>query len=154
MWPVCSRLSRRSYCHEGPRRKKPYWTFACESCMYCMGYCPEKAVEASHSLAVIQYFICTFSLAGALATWLISANPGAVTLGIVISKRWIRMIFNYMYILISFFGVYIFFCYLVRVRTVNRIFSYLTLTNYYRRYHEPDITRNDYMKKYFFVGRA
>jgi hypothetical protein len=93
-------------------------------------------------------------LAGALATWLISANPGAVTLGIVISKRWIRMIFNYMYILISFFGVYIFFCYLVRVRTVNRIFSYLTLTNYYRRYHEPDITRNDYMKKYFFVGRA
>ena len=30
---------------------RPYWTYSCESCMRCMGYCPEQAVEAGHSLA-------------------------------------------------------------------------------------------------------
>ena len=32
----------------GGSKSRPYWTFACESCMRCMGYCPNKAVEVSH----------------------------------------------------------------------------------------------------------
>ncbi len=125
--------------------KKPYWTYSCESCMHCMGYCPEKAVEASHPVAIILYFICTFSLAGALARWLIRANLGAVSLGSFVSNPWIQMLLNYAYILISFFLVYILFHYLVRIRIVNRVFSYLTLTHYYRRYHEPGTMRKDYL---------
>lgn len=135
---------------KGRSVKKPYWTFACESCMHCMGYCPEKAVEASHPVAIILYFICTFSLAGVLGTWLINTNPGAVPLGRLLSNRWIQMLLNYAYLLISFFLVYVLFYYLVRIRIVNRIFSYLTLTHYYRRYHEPDITRKDYTNKDLF----
>jgi len=30
--------------------KKPYWTFDCESCMRCMNICPEKCIQASHSI--------------------------------------------------------------------------------------------------------
>jgi ferredoxin len=130
--------------------KKPYWTFACESCMHCMGYCPQKAVEASHPLAIILYFVTTFSLAGAIGTWLTIANPGAVTLGSIFSNRWIQMLLDYSYILSSFFLIYVLFYYLVRIRIVNRIFSYLTLTHYYRRYHEPDITRKECINKDLF----
>jgi ferredoxin len=133
---------------KGHNLKKPYWTFACESCMHCMGYCPEKAVEASHPLAIALYFISTFSLAGALSTWLISANRVVLPWAGLVYYRAFYMLLNYAYILISFFIVYILFYYLVRIRMVNRIFSYLTLTHYYRRYHEPDITRKDYRKDF------
>lgn len=135
---------------KGRNVKKPYWTFACESCMHCMGYCPEKAVEASHPLAVILYFISTFSLAGVIGKWLISVNPGAVILGSIVSNRLIQLMLNYAYILISLFLVYILFYYLMRIRMVNRIFTYLTLTHYYRRYHEPGISRKDYTNKDLF----
>lgn len=134
---------------KGRGKKRPYWTFACESCMHCMGYCPQQAVEASHPVAIILYFISTFSLAGAMATWLINTNPGAVTLGSIVSNRWVQMLLNYAYILIAFSLVYVLFYYLVRIRIVNRIFSYLTPTHYYRRYHEPDITRMDYINNNF-----
>ena len=43
----------------GGSKSRPYWTFACESCMRCMGYCPNKAVEVSHSFAIGLYSIST-----------------------------------------------------------------------------------------------
>ncbi len=61
------------------------------------------------------------------------------------------MLFDYAYILISFCLIYVLFYYLVRIRIVNRIFSYLTLTHYYRCYHESDITRKDYTNKGLFM---
>lgn len=130
--------------------KKPYWTFACESCMHCMGYCPQKAVEASHPLAVALYFISTFSLSGAIAAWLIGTHPGAGAFVAIVSNPWLRVPLDYAYILIAFALVYALFYYLVRIPVVNRVFSYLTLTHYYRRYHEPDITHADFANKDLF----
>jgi ferredoxin len=34
---------------KGGKKIRPYWTYSCESCMRCMAYCPEKAIEAGHS---------------------------------------------------------------------------------------------------------
>lgn len=130
---------------KGRHVKKPYWTFACESCMHCMAYCPEKAVEASHPLAVLLYFISTFSLAGAISAWLIKLNLAAAPLGSFALNRLIQMLLNYGYILFSFFLSYLVFYYLVRLPLINRLFSYLTLTHYYRRYHEPDTFRKDFL---------
>jgi Pyruvate/2-oxoacid:ferredoxin oxidoreductase delta subunit len=135
---------------KGHKAKKPYWTFACESCMHCMGYCPQKAVEASHPMAIALYFITTFSVAGTLGTLLITLNPTAVPLGPIVLNHYIQMLFNYLYILFSFFLTYFLFYYLVRIPMVNRIFSCLTLTHYYRRYHEPGISRKDYVKNDIF----
>ena len=36
----------------GIRQPRPYWTFTCESCLRCMNYCPNKAVEGGQSWAV------------------------------------------------------------------------------------------------------
>ncbi|MCP3875157.1 MAG: hypothetical protein GY699_18635 [Desulfobacteraceae bacterium] len=40
-------------------RKRSFWTYHCENCMRCMGYCRKKAVEAGHSWA----FLLAFTLA-------------------------------------------------------------------------------------------
>ncbi len=31
---------------------RPYWKLTCESCMHCMNYCPERAIETSHSIVI------------------------------------------------------------------------------------------------------
>lgn len=126
---------------KGDDKKFPYWTFSCESCMHCMAYCPEKAVEASHPLAAALFYITTFSLAGFLSSILIIYNPipEAPHLGFFVSA-----IIDYIYILFSFYIVYLIFYYITRIPLINRLFTYLTLTHYYRRYHEPSMKRKDF----------
>jgi len=128
----------------GTDPKLPYWTFACESCMHCMGYCPEKAVEASHPLAIAMFYVGTFSLAAALGAWIIRLQPGLSGIGAGPGGAFVRSAVNYAYVLVSFFLVYVLFYYLVRIPLVNRLFTYLTLTHYYRRYREPGIGGKDF----------
>ena len=139
---------------KGRNIKKPYWTFACESCMHCMGYCPEKAVEASHPLAVGLYFFSSISLAGTLGTALVKWNIGMSLLGRFFLSRWVQLLVDYGYALVSFFIAYMIFYYLVRIPLINRLFSYLTLTHYYRRYHEPSITRKAYIAGNLSAGKT
>lgn len=35
---------------------RPFWTYKCESCMRCMSYCPKKAIETGHGY-VIEYIL-------------------------------------------------------------------------------------------------
>jgi len=38
----------------GKNPRTPFWTYRCEACLRCMGYCRQMAVEASHSwLAIV-----------------------------------------------------------------------------------------------------
>lgn len=49
-WGVCARR-----CSEKAivmKRGRSYWTFKCESCMRCMAFSLERAVEAGHRLAL------------------------------------------------------------------------------------------------------
>lgn len=39
---------------------RPFWTFRCESCMHCMSFCPQKAVETAHG--AITGYLLLFSL--------------------------------------------------------------------------------------------
>ena len=39
------------------KKKRPYWTYHCEVCLRCMGYCSKKAVEAGHSWAIFLYYL-------------------------------------------------------------------------------------------------
>jgi Pyruvate/2-oxoacid:ferredoxin oxidoreductase delta subunit len=40
-------------------RNRPYWKLTCESCMRCLNRCPERAIEASHGMALIFWIIYT-----------------------------------------------------------------------------------------------
>lgn len=123
----------------GKSTPRPYWTFSCESCMRCMNYCPVYAVEASHPLAVILYFITTFPAALLLLNWLGGQLAGLAGLdGTLLS-----LLLNYGYILLSIGLTYLVFYLLNRIPVVNHFFTVATLTHYYQRYHAPGASLKD-----------
>jgi Pyruvate/2-oxoacid:ferredoxin oxidoreductase delta subunit len=118
----------------GKHRPRPYWTYSCESCMRCISFCPEEAVEAGHSWAVIAYFITAVPVAQYLVNALAGRLPGVEILG----TTWAAMIVQYPFFLISLVVAYALFYLVTRIPAVNALFAYTTLTRVYRRYHEPD----------------
>ena len=123
----------------GKKKARPYWTFDCESCMRCMGYCPRNAIEAGHSLGVVIYYVTSIPVSLYLMNTLGKALPWFEGL----DNRWTRMLLQYPYILLSIFITYLLFTLLIRMPFVNRLFTYTTLTRFYRRYHEPETKLKD-----------
>jgi len=121
--------------------KRPYWTYHCENCLRCMGFCKKKAVEAGHSWAVLLYFITSVPIISYVWVWLhetLNFSP-------VRSGYWtieVAYIFNFLlyiiYFLSAVFLSYWIFWYLIRFPVFNSFFSLTTLTHYYRRYHQPE----------------
>ena len=122
-------------------RKRPFWTYHCENCLRCMGYCKKKAVEAGHSWAVLLYFITSVPVISYAWVWLhrtLNFYP-------VINGYWtaeVVYIFNFsiyiVYFLAAVFLSYWLFWHLIQFPVFNTFFSITTLTHYYRRYHEPE----------------
>jgi len=123
----------------GSRRPRPYWTYACESCMRCMGFCPERAIEAGHSWAVLLYFAITLPF----AWWLLKAGARAALWPAPAAGS--RLVFwtQYPLTLLALALAYAGFWWLVRVRWINALFAATTFTRRWRRYHEPDTTMED-----------
>ncbi len=97
-----------------------------------MGYCPEKSVEAGHSLGIILYFIATLPV----PYYLLSALGDGIASGI--SFPLVLFALKYVYILVSLFLSYLLLSWLIRIPLINRLFTFTTFTHFYRRYHEPD----------------
>ena len=122
----------------GKRNSRPYWTFHCESCMRCMGFCPTRAVEASHLLAVGVYVLAVIVARLPLLTWLSTRVPILGPLDSV--PLWLL---ESVYALAAIGLLYPLFHLVLRVPGINRFFSRATLTHYYRRYHEPETKFKD-----------
>ena len=130
--------------------KRPFWTYHCENCMRCMGYCRKKAVEAGHSWAVGLYFITAVPVISYAWHWL----HGSLNFYPVLSGFWtteMLYVFNFMIYTVYFLAAvslsYWIFWYLGRFPVVNRLFSLTTLTHYYRRYHHPATRLRDLISK-------
>ncbi|CAB1075358.1 hypothetical protein D1AOALGA4SA_3178 [Olavius algarvensis Delta 1 endosymbiont] len=124
----------------GPK-KRPYWTYHCENCLRCMGFCKKGAVEAGHSWAVLLYFIISVPVISYAWMWLHTA------LGFypVRNGYWtteVAYVFGFLIYIIYFlpavFLSYWIFWHLIQFPVFNKFFSITTLTHYYRRYHQPD----------------
>jgi len=127
-------------------KKRPYWTYHCENCLRCMGYCRKKAVEAGHSWAVLLYFITSVPVISYAWAWL----HGTLNIYPVINGYWtaeVVYIFNFVlyivYFLSAVFLSYWIFWHLVQFPFFNKFFSLTTLTHYYRRYHQPETRLKD-----------
>jgi ferredoxin len=119
----------------GAAKPWPYWTWRCESCMRCMAFCPERAVECSHPLALGMQWVAALPLAYWLSGMIVphsAAGSGALRLAI-----------GYIYRLAAFAAVYAVFAVFNRIGPINRLFSVLTPTFFYRRYHEPQTKLQD-----------
>lgn len=111
---------------------RPYWTFSCESCMRCMAYCPRQAVEAGHSWGVVLYFVMAIPFGAWLMNWLSTLVPGLGALDGEVT----RFILQYPYWLASILLAYAVFTLAIRLKPVNALFTYTTLTHFYRRYYQ------------------
>ena len=129
----------------GPN-KRPYWTYHCENCLRCMGYCKKKAVEAGHSWAVLLYFITSVPVISYVWMWLHeSLNYYPLRSGYWTIE--VAYIFSFLlytsYFLSAVFLSYWIFWHLIQFPVFNKFFSLTTLTHYYRRYHQPETRLKD-----------
>lgn len=114
--------------------KRPFWTYHCENCLRCMGYCRKKAVEAGHSWAVLLYFISSIPAIAFALAWLHDTFQFVP----IITDYWTIQLLSMIYFLPALFFSYWLFWHLIRIPFVNTLFTFTTLTHYYRRYHHPD----------------
>jgi Pyruvate/2-oxoacid:ferredoxin oxidoreductase delta subunit len=116
---------------------RPFWKLTCESCMRCINICPRKAIQVSHSLAVIipvvsSYILITFSI--------FLFIPYTQILMINISKFFIQWgIFLFKCFVISGFVFW-----LIRIKLLNNLFTYTSLTKYWKRYIVKGISKKDF----------
>ncbi|MFC1705751.1 EFR1 family ferrodoxin [Planctomycetota bacterium] len=118
----------------GKQNPRPFWRHNCESCMRCMAYCPQRAIEAGQSWGILLYFACTppsmFLAYKILLALFPSVDPDVHYLWIAAAAAFIAPFFIFL--------AYWVFAGLTRIPLVNSLFTYTTLTRIYRRYHEPD----------------
>lgn len=123
----------------GGKKKLPYWSYNCENCMRCMAFCPKKAVEAGHSWAVILFLIISIPASVYILSFLTALLPGTS----ILREDWVAYLINFIYIYPAIFISYYFFSLLMRIPAVNSLFTYTTLTHYYRGYQEPGTKLKD-----------
>jgi hypothetical protein len=107
--------------------------------MRCMGFCPEKAVEAGHSWAALLTYITMLPFAFYFLKWLGSYAPGVRSLDNPLGQNLLQLIYIYVSLFLSY---YLFFAF-IHIPLVNQLFTYTTLTHLYRRYHEPGTQLKD-----------
>ena len=121
---------------------RPYWKYNCESCMRCAAICPKNAVEAGHSLGVILYFICSIPI----STWLFSL-PGGTLVSLDFHGSITGQIINTLYFYPAVFFTYFIFTKLIRIKIVNKFFTYTTFTHIWGRYFLPGLKKGSLNKK-------
>ena len=129
-------------------KKRPFWTYHCENCMRCMGYCGKKAVEAGHSWAVLQFALLSILTAKGIS-WLAAATG----LSVEVKDYWIKVLLESSYYLPALFLSYRVFWSLTRIPVVNTLLSVTTLTHYFKRFHEPGTRIKDLVKRKTPSGR-
>lgn len=115
-------------------KKYPYWTYHCETCLRCMGYCNKKAIQAGHSWAVAIYYITAVPVVFWISVWLHEQFPQVPR----ISNYWLNELLTVFYFFPALMIAYRIFWYLIRIPIINTLFTYTTLTRVFRRYREPE----------------
>ncbi len=116
------------------KKKRPYWTFHCETCLRCMGYCPKQAVEAGHSFAILAIFATSIPAVIFLMAWLRGIFPVVP----IVLGYWAGKFLNLIYFFPALFISYWLFWQMIRIPFINKLFTVTTFTHYYRRYHQPE----------------
>jgi ferredoxin len=118
----------------GEKPRTPFWTYRCEACQRCTGYCRQMAIEASHLWLVPLI----------LVSWPLTAEPLGSALACVTGSRlalpsfaWdlASIALTYPALILLY---YVFFG-MQRIRPLRVALSYTTWTRAFkRRYHDPE----------------
>ena len=116
---------------------RPYWKFSCESCMHCMNYCPERAVETAHTLIFTILAVFILVLNPLFARWahaLILSGQFSNQL-----RELVYFILQWSMMMLAFWAGYEGLYFLMKFPTLNRFISFFSVTRFafWRRYHIP-----------------
>lgn len=113
---------------------RPFWSYTCESCMRCISICPSKSIQTAHSFIIpLLYLLSLIPLTAAvLNIFNIKAGEG-------ILAELIASFINWGITIILIIAAYRIFSYLLKIKFINRIFEYTSLTRYWRRYMAPGV---------------
>lgn len=118
----------------GKQTPRPFWTHACEVCMRCMGYCKQHAIQASHAWAVLVLYLTSLFTVEALQRWL--SGAGLTTYNLTMDHR-LTLGVNALLALPGLILLYYLLWGLSRAPLLRHLISRLTLTRYYRGFHDP-----------------
>lgn len=119
------------------KRRRPYWTYRCEQCMRCVGYCPQKAVDCN-SLIVLA-FVALFAaipVESALTRALFHLLPSMSGL----MHGLIAYLLYYAVVLALAAVIYALFHLMGRIPVVSRFMTRLSFTHYWRKYRHADVS--------------
>lgn len=102
--------------------------------MCCMGYCRQHAVQANHAWAVLVVYLTSFITVEALQRWL--SGAGLIADGLTLDHR-LTLGLNALLSLPVVILLYYFLWGLSRAPLLKHLISRLTLTRYYRGFHDP-----------------
>jgi len=120
------------------KNKVPFWTYHCEACMRCMAYCKKEAIIAGHSWGVLLFFITSVPI-----NFLLLRKTGLFA-AMGIENLWVKQIIEMVYVIPAIIISYWIYWLLIRIPFVNTLFTYTSLTRYFRRYHEPETRLKDF----------
>lgn len=120
------------------KNNRPFWTFKCESCMKCMNNCPKRAIETAHGFILFLWWLAFSFLPLLVVKGLVEAE--------LINQDFYKQNFNILFygsmfligIITIYFG-YEILHQLLRIRIVNKIITFTSLTHYkfWKRYKMP-----------------
>lgn len=122
---------------------RPYWSLHCESCMRCMNICPKNSIQTAHSFFIpLLYLTLTIPYARAVYLYLRGITgklPYIIDYIMDVAITWGIS-------LLIFYLMYWIFFYLIRWKLPNKLFTFTSLTKYWRRYIAEGITVKDFRK--------
>lgn len=98
-----------------------------------MSVCPVSAVEVSQSFGVLLFFATSFQMSALVLAFFANAYGWAIFL----NGSVIAVVIQYMFMLTIVAVLYRLFWVATQIRVVNQLFTYTTLTHFWRRYLEP-----------------
>jgi NAD-dependent dihydropyrimidine dehydrogenase PreA subunit len=122
------------------RGGRPFWKFSCESCMRCLNVCPRKAVQVSHLLAALIGVGGSLLPLALLSRIIDPGLPAALREPVNFAVNWLIYIG---FIFLASGLVHL----LLRARPFNALFTYTSLTRYWRHYIAPGVGAKDFRKK-------
>ena len=119
---------------------RPYWTIRCESCQRCINFCPNKAIQAS-----LIYMILIFLVYSAIFDkWFgLKLNEFLAAYMGIFAGITSFIIWNVLCILLLY-ATYPIMLMLIRIKFINTILTYTSITRYYGRYREPGTKIQDF----------
>ena len=124
------------------QKARPFWSYECESCMRCMAFCPRRAVEASQSFAVVLFYLMFLPSSVWASAWLARMVPGLDLPG----NPWLELALVWVWCYPVAIVTYRLFHFLSRLPGAGWLFTYTTLTVFYKRYRSPGTKVTDFGK--------